>query len=150
VVAFGAAGFNHASKGYGAGPTKALKRNLSRYCTVVNTDEFRSSKLCSDCCAPLTEQSADGAVLGWGVRRCVNTECSTSWWHRDVNAARNIGRTFLLGQTGHDLPAAFRRTAGVDPVDEAAMAAAMAAVVSIGETSTQQDPASGPLPRPPP
>jgi transposase len=74
------------------GPTKALKRNLSRYCAVVDTGEFRSSKLCSKCFVPLSDRSADGKVLGWGVRRCLNTECSTPWWHRDVNAARNIGR----------------------------------------------------------
>jgi hypothetical protein len=123
VVAFGDAGFNHASKGHGAGPTKALKRNLARHCAVVDTSEFRSSKLCSKCFTPLADRSADGAVLGWGVRRCQNTECSTTWWHRDVNAARNIGRAFLYGQAQRKLPPAFLRTAGADAEDEEAVAA---------------------------
>ena len=113
VVAFGDAGFSHASRGHASGPTKGFKRQLARHChAVIDTSEFRSSARCSACGSALSDRHG-GARLRWGVRRCDNNECSSSWWNRDVNAARNIGRAFLLSQLGVPLPAAFRRGGGV-------------------------------------
>ena len=86
VVAFGDAGFSHASRGHASGPTKGFKRQLARHChAVIDTSEFRSSTRCSACGCVLSDRR-DGARLRWGVRRCV--ECSSSWWNRDVNAHR--------------------------------------------------------------
>jgi hypothetical protein len=85
---------------------------------VIDTSEFRSSKLCSKCFGLLSDRAASGAVLNWGVRRCNNTECSTLWWHCDVNAARNIGRAFFCAQRdGRSLPQAFLRSSGSGIVD---------------------------------
>jgi hypothetical protein len=109
VIAWGDGSFGHASPGHGAGPNKALKRNLARYCAVLDTNEFRSSKLCSDCYAPLASKGAARLELNWSVRRCENADCCTRWWHRDVNAARNIGRAFFCAQRGIPLPTAFIR-----------------------------------------
>lgn len=108
VVAFGDAGFSHTSRGLAAGPTKGLKRNLARYCAVVDVDEFRSSKLCSRCFEVLSDKEKNGESLNWGVRRCTSTECC-AFWNRDVNASRNIGRTFLCKQRGWALPGGFQR-----------------------------------------
>jgi hypothetical protein len=33
-----------------------------------------------------------------GVRRCEKSECRTTWWNRDVNAARKIGILFMRRQ----------------------------------------------------
>ncbi len=60
VVAFGDAGFSHASAGQAAGPNKWLKRHLARFCAVVDTDEFRTSKLCSRCHGELSGKAPPG------------------------------------------------------------------------------------------
>jgi hypothetical protein len=118
VVAFGNGSFHHASKGYGAGPVKTIKRNLARYCTVIDADEFRTSKQCSNCCEELSDRTEDGqAQLRFGLRCCRNSKCSSSWWNRDVNACRNIGHIFLCRQLGLKVPKCFERGKGCDEED---------------------------------
>jgi hypothetical protein len=134
VVAFGDGGFSHASKGHAAGPNKWLKRQLARRCLVIETSEFRTSKLCSRCHLPLSTEAPPGfwseerrgrkgcgrrnattgstedtSDLDWGLRRCDNSECDSLWWNRDVNAARNIGLLFFGKQLDLEVPAGFRR-----------------------------------------
>ena len=126
---FGDGGFSHASKGQAAGPNKWLKRQLARRCLVIDTSEFRTSKLCSRCHLPLSAEAPPGfwseerrgrkgcvrnatehtSDLDWGLRRCDNSECDSLWWNRDVNAARNIGLLFFGKQLDLKVPAGFRR-----------------------------------------
>lgn len=105
VVAFGSAGFAHNSRGHGSSPTKGLKRALAkRACTVLDANEFRSSKQCSCCGGDLSDRH-NGVELALGLRRC-NNECA-SFWNRDVNAARNILNRFISEQRGLGVPKQF-------------------------------------------
>jgi transposase len=65
-------------------------------------DEFRTSKICRRCHGLL--RAVYGQTSGgrrrdlWGVRLC---EACGVFWHRDVNAAGNIGDVYLaLARTG--------------------------------------------------
>ena len=118
VVAFGSGGFNHASKGHGSAPVKGLKRALNRHVRVMDADEFRTSRQCSNCGHELKCCKENGTRLDWGLRRCNNNECQSTWWNRDFNAARNIGWMFLLRQHRLRLPLPFRRKRGTDELDE--------------------------------
>lgn len=96
------------------GPIKKIAKELSRFCLVVLTDEFRTSQLCSDCKSfklvhPKTDfkikfkKNPNSFVKKECHDLCIcknNTHSITSdqddrlnvhkFWQRDVNAARNI------------------------------------------------------------
>ena len=60
----------------------------------------------------MTERGRDGSLLQWGLRRCDNNECASTFWNRDVNAALNISLRFQREQLGLGVPSQFeRRTA---------------------------------------
>ena len=98
VIAYGAGSFSPSSKGHCPGPVKAVYRQLKRrgMAEVYKEGEAYSSQLCS-CChhklVPMYGQGDSGAIHA--VRRCLNTECWRTVWHRDRNAAQNIRHTFL-------------------------------------------------------
>ena len=125
IVVLGNASFDHASKGHS--PTLNtmnlywLLRNLG--VNVHFGDEYRTSKLCSNCtsivkpfthrCTVKEQQAAlvkhqqlpEAVQLihpfkprstrqPWGLRRCPNPGCRVLW-NRDINAAINICDLFL-------------------------------------------------------
>jgi hypothetical protein len=72
-------------KGHRRGPVLKLKKELTKWCDVVNVDEFRTSKLCCKCFSS-TERvySQVNSVL-----RCKNVKCRNVI-DRDVNGCKNI------------------------------------------------------------
>ena len=96
----------------------AWVKHLMRSTTVVLVNEFRTSKLCSACHKEMHQHR-----LCFGVKRCINSDCSRGFWNRDVNAAINILNLFLwavafgkpetkgcCSGTSESRPEAFRRT----------------------------------------
>jgi transposase len=66
------------------GPVKRFKECLKRYATVIDIDEFRTSKTCSCCHKELVRTKV------YTVLRCDNTLCKRNLVNRDRNAANNI------------------------------------------------------------
>ena len=57
---------------------------------VVLVNEYKTSKGCSECGLELLQKRNC-----FRVKRCLNSDCSRSFWNRDVNAAINILKLFL-------------------------------------------------------
>ncbi len=112
LIAYGDAGFSHASKGTASGPTKTLRKMIAqRVGKVVDIDEYNTSKLC---CACKTEMKGlrtvgSGDRGNYSVRQCANTECNRNVWNRDVNAAINIINLYLYQAQGILRPLEFSR-----------------------------------------
>ena len=102
-------------------PILRLKRELHRYCKVVDIDEYKTSKTCSSCnkeielyrnriqrkkkgvLEPLAKMSNIHSVI-----RCKNNECKLCCMDRDINASKNI-LALLLGQyRGEERPLCFK------------------------------------------
>ncbi|KAF1319048.1 DNA phosphorothioation-dependent restriction protein dptg, partial [Globisporangium splendens] len=84
--------------GHASSPAKGFRKALKKQATVVPIDEYRTSKLCSDCHSPLdqallsTKIKNNKVVLKKtrNVLRCATSSCKANFWNRGVNAARNI------------------------------------------------------------
>lgn len=121
-IAFGDWSCQDGLRGNRRAPVKALKKALERRATVLPMDEFRTSKLCSDC-----NEILDKAVLLTKVKdrdtheikvvlkknrnvfHCANSRCRANFWNRDVNAARNILDLLRCKLLGLGRLAAFER-----------------------------------------
>jgi hypothetical protein len=102
-------------------PILRLKRELRRYCKVVDIDEYKTSKTCSSCnkeielyrnriqrkkkgvLEPIAKMSNIHSVI-----RCKHNECKLCCMDRDINASKNI-LGLLLGQyRGEERPLCFK------------------------------------------
>ncbi|KAG7393300.1 hypothetical protein PHYBOEH_006142 [Phytophthora boehmeriae] len=117
------------TQGYQGPCTKSGKRveaGVKKRATVVSMDEFRTSKLCSQCHQTLSvvrysvdtmlpkRKKCKGEVLVrnraeiqidekkcYGVLRCGHADCDARYWDRDVNAAINMAellKSEILGR----------------------------------------------------
>ena len=102
-------------------PILRLKRELRRYCNVVDIDEYKTSKTCSSCnkeielyrnriqrkkkglLEPIAKLSNIHSVI-----RCKNNECKLCCWDRDINASKNILGLLLNQYRGEERPACFK------------------------------------------
>lgn len=89
IFAFGAAKFAHNSRGSASSPIWTFRTELSKLCTMVLINEYKTSQLCSTC---HTSYLRPGRVKGekkslHGVRVC--TLCRIHW-NRDINSALNM------------------------------------------------------------
>ncbi|KAL3670098.1 hypothetical protein V7S43_004414 [Phytophthora oleae] len=128
-------------KGHASSPVKGLKEALRKRAVVFSMDEFRTSKLCSQCDQSLSpvryavdtklpkRRKRKGVVLArnraevqfkekgcHGVLRCNHATCPSQYWDRDVNAAKNILSVLqnqLAGVT--DRPLRLQRTPKSQP-----------------------------------
>ncbi|KAG3242235.1 hypothetical protein PI124_g12919 [Phytophthora idaei] len=119
-VAYGDWSRSDGIKGHAPSPVKGLKEALRKRAMVVSMDEFRTSKLCSQCHQSLSsvQYPTPGFLKGvqkhkrremkrkvlprdWSraeikskryhvVLRCENEDCEACYWDRDVNAAINM------------------------------------------------------------
>jgi transposase len=95
------------------GSAEALKKRA----TVVSMDEYRTSKLCSQCHCRLKEarlrtKDKDGILVlheNRDVLRCTNSQCKANFWNQDVNAARNILEILSARLLGFERIPAFAR-----------------------------------------
>jgi transposase len=102
-------------------PILRLKRELRRYCRVVDIDEYKTSKTCSSCNKEIELyrnriQRKKKGVLDpiaklsniHSVIRCKHNECKLCCMDRDINASKNI-LGLLLGQyRGEERPLCFK------------------------------------------
>jgi hypothetical protein len=82
------------------GPVQRFKKELGRYCKVVDVDEYLSSKLCNDCkCRTKNmvrntynedHEKVHRSQKVHSVLCCTNTQCERKVMNRDVNASRNM------------------------------------------------------------
>ncbi|KAL3162962.1 hypothetical protein ABBQ32_009394 [Trebouxia sp. C0010 RCD-2024] len=117
VVAFGNAGFAHNSRGRPSSLTKGFKRQLAGRCRLFEVDEHNTSAKCCACYQPMPGMGLgtdpnnrgrrDRGPRSYDVRLCTNTVCHRSLWHRDVNAAINMLRLFLIWAAGQARPPEF-------------------------------------------
>lgn len=94
-------------RGHGRGPVVAMKRELRRWCRVVDVDEFRTSSRCCKCHGEMENVSYGGIKVN-DVLRCSNNECGTVI-DRDINGCKNIFTIFDAMLTGRARPEAFCR-----------------------------------------
>ena len=102
-------------------PVKRLKRELRKYCRVVDIDEYKTSQTCSLCLNPVVlyrnrirwkkngvlEPEARLSNIR-SVIRCKNNECRLCCMDRDINASQNM-LTLLLHQYKREArPACFK------------------------------------------
>ncbi|KAG6965882.1 hypothetical protein JG687_00005151, partial [Phytophthora cactorum] len=95
-VAYGDWSRRDGIKGHAPSPVKGLKEALRKRATVVSMDEFRTSKLCSQCHQslssvqyPTPSRAEIKSKHCHVVLRCENEDCEARYWDRDVNAAIN-------------------------------------------------------------
>ena len=102
-------------------PILRLKRELHRYCKVVDIDEYKTSKTCSSCNKEIELynnriQRKKNGVLETkakmsnihSVIRCKNNECKLCCWDRDINASKNILGLLLCQYRGEERPVCFK------------------------------------------
>ncbi|ETP53523.1 hypothetical protein F442_01578 [Phytophthora nicotianae P10297] len=121
-------------KGHALSPVKGLKQALQKRAKVVSIDEFRTSKLCSQCHQTLSQvdyivdvklpkkRKRKGVVLPrnraevqleektcYRVLRCDHVNCIAHYWDRDVNAAINMVELLKSEILGRGRMQAFKR-----------------------------------------
>ena len=79
-------------RGHCRGPIVALKRELRKWCKLVEVDEFRTSVTCYKCHSCTEKMSYDSVKIN-SVLRCSNNECGKIL-DRDVNGCKNILHIF--------------------------------------------------------
>ena len=103
-------------------PVKRLKRELRKYCRVVDIDEYKTSQTCCLCAKPVVlyrnrirwkkngvlEPEARLSNIR-SVIRCKNNECRLCCMDRDINASQNMLTLLLLQYEGKARPACFNR-----------------------------------------
>lgn len=95
---------NSPVKGYIRLPNKELKKELIRHpnITVIDTDEHRTTKLCSDCFGEMNVSESP--------HRFVTCPSCKKTWNRDTNAANNILKNGLCVLRNICLPLQFSRS----------------------------------------
>ena len=89
-------------------PVKKFRRAFKKMgFTIIEVDEYRTSKCCSSC-GHVTENVHYGGVRCHQVVRCGNNECAVVW-QRDCNAARNMHQVLLTMLHGQPRPVALQR-----------------------------------------
>eukprot|EP00644_Phytophthora_capsici_P006819 jgi/Phyca11/103516/e_gw1.8.476.1 len=89
--------------GHAPSPVKGLKQALQKRATVVPMDEFKTSKLCSQCHQTLSQTC-------YGVLRCGHKNCTAQYWDRYVNAAINMVELLKSETLGRGRMPAFGRS----------------------------------------
>ena len=103
-------------------PVKRLKRELRKYCRVVDIDEYKTSQTCSLCLNPVVlyrnrirwkkngvlEPEARLSNIR-SVIRCKNNECTLCCMDRDINASQNMLRLLQHQHKREARPACFKR-----------------------------------------
>ena len=102
-------------------PILRLKKELGRYCKVVDIDEYKTSKTCSSCnkeivlyrnriqrkkmgvLEPIAKMTNIHSVI-----RCKHNECKLCCMDRDINASKNILGLLLNQYRGEERPVCFR------------------------------------------
>ena len=102
-------------------PILRLKKELHRYCRVVDIDEYKTSKTCSSCnkeivlyrnriqrkkmgvLEPIAKMTNIHSVI-----RCKHNECKLCCMDRDINASKNILGLLLNQYRGEERPVCFR------------------------------------------
>ncbi|KAF1317709.1 hypothetical protein FI667_g14517, partial [Globisporangium splendens] len=99
-----------------AGPVEHFESQLERYCSAIAVDEYRTSKLHSECHGELKDQYPKKPCRDREVRvmkvpsvlHCTHNGCRDVTVNRDANASRNI--LLKCEISGVSLPVAFRRS----------------------------------------
>lgn len=95
---------NSPIKGYQRTPFRLLYSKLRLYADVMLVDEFRTTKLCSECHEPaITSQKKHRYQV------CPNQLCGISW-NRDVNGGNNMIYKGMTELNGHELHHNYLRT----------------------------------------
>ena len=102
-------------------PILRLKRELRRYCKVVDIDEYKTSKTCSYCNKEIElyrnriQRKKKGVLEPiakmsniYSVIRCKHNECKLCCMDRDINASKNILGLLLNQYRGEERPVCFR------------------------------------------
>lgn len=102
-------------------PILRLKKELRRYCKIVDIDEYKTSKTCSSCnkeivlyrnriqrkkmgvLEPIAKMTNIHSVI-----RCKHNECKLCCMDRDINASKNILGLLLNQYRGEERPLCFR------------------------------------------
>jgi hypothetical protein len=115
VIAFGDASIGHVN---GCAPVgnKRLREFLKKRACVIETDEFRSSKLCSCCHHEMKGLLLEDGKRSWGIRCCEFNKCMRELFDRDINAAINILFRMIWILRGEEIPRCFQR--GVELEEE--------------------------------
>jgi hypothetical protein len=133
LIAFGKGNgnitINNLKNGGPKGPVKALALELSKYCIVILTDEYNTSKICSNCQTQQLEHPMIKKTItkrpkdkdGKRQKKKVEVECENynlcycknnihqsksdvhKIWNRDYNASKNILQTMVKKVTGKKL-----------------------------------------------
>ena len=107
VIAYGAAKFNPSGKHELSVPTTSLSKKCSDFYHTIMVDEFRTTKLCHKCENPISPTSRNVKDRNGeysyrevrGLRWCSSTKTCRNFQDRDMNAAQNILKCFLAGDT---------------------------------------------------
>lgn len=102
-------------------PILRLKKELRKYCKVVDIDEYNTSKTCSSCHQEITLYKNRIKRMRWGKRedkarmsnihsviRCKHNECTLCYMDRDINASKNILNLLQLQYEGKARPKCFK------------------------------------------
>lgn len=102
-------------------PILRLKRELRRYCKVVDIDEYKTSKTCSSCNKEIElyrnriQRKKKGVLEPiaklsniHNVIRCKHNECKLCCMDRDINASKNILGLLLNQYRKEERPVCFR------------------------------------------
>ena len=103
-------------------PVKRLKRELHKYCRVVDIDEYKTSQTCSLCLNPVVlyrnriRRKVNGVLEPEArlsnirsVIRCKTNECKLCCMDRDINASKNMLRLLQHQYRREPRPACFKR-----------------------------------------
>jgi hypothetical protein len=109
LVIWGNAKFPSSGKGSPAVPTSTLLKKVRARVTVLEQDEYKTSKLNCCCWTDATPMVLNGRN-SHHLRVCNNVLCSRGVWDRNTSAAINILFLFInFNVDGKETPAAFRR-----------------------------------------
>lgn len=130
LVAFGDASTSSGGFGYGSAPQHRLRHRLQHVhnCRVCIVDEYLTSQMCSSCeqkllfvgCKNLDDHEAavrQSKASGckppmYGVLKCIHCKSPRGaegkfpkrHWHRDINAAVNIGKAYIYAARNQGEP----------------------------------------------
>ena len=99
-------------------PIQKLKVNLKKYCSVIEIDEYKTSKTCNKCHKEIclyrnrlkkNKDAKSKLRTIYSVIRCKNNECSLSCMNRDINASKNILELLLCEKENKERPKCFSR-----------------------------------------
>ena len=110
LVIWGNAKFPSSGKGSPAVPTTTLLKKVRARVTVLEQDEYKTSKINCCCWTDATPMVLDGRN-SHHLRVCKNVNCSRGVWDRNTSAAINILFLFKnYNVDGNETPEEFRRT----------------------------------------